>query len=136
MLIRTASEADYAAVARIQTASSEAAQWPLGDYSNFQVLVAWDGTVAAGFCAWRQTVADEAEMLNLAVAPEYRQRGVGQALLEQLRGLAEGTIFLEVAERNAAARRLYEKSGWVGVARRKDYYGIGHDAIVMKNLSC
>ena len=135
-MIRAASEMDYPAVARIQAAVPEAAQWPLGDYSNFQVLVALAGSEAAGFCAWRQTAVDEAEMLNLAVAPPHRGKGVGRALVRELRRVAAGTIFLEVAEGNVAARALYEEAGWVEVARRKNYYSGAQDAIVMKNLSC
>ena len=136
MLIRAAREADYPEVARLQAAAPEAAQWPLGDYSGFLVLVAWEGETALGFCAWRQTAADEAEMLNLAVAPACRKRGTGRALVEELRRRAAGTIFLEVAEANTAARALYRKTGWVELSERKDYYGPGQNAIVMKNSSC
>lgn len=136
MLIRAAREADYPEVARLQAAAPEAAQWPLGDYSGFLVLVAWEGETALGFCAWRQTAADEAEMLNLAVAPACRKRGAGRALVEELRRRAAGTIFLEVAEANTAARALYRKTGWVELSERKDYYGPGQNAIVMKNSSC
>ena len=134
--IRAAGGADYPAVARIQAASPGAAQWPVGDYSNFVVLVAVAGGVAAGFCAWRQTAEDEAELLNLAVMPEARQQGVGLALLEALRRVARGTLFLEVAEGNGAARALYRKAGWEVVAVRKEYYGPGNNAIVMKITSC
>ena len=136
MLIRAAREADYPEVARLQAAAPEAAQWPLGDYSGFLVLLAWEGETAMGFCAWRQTAADEAEMLNLAVAPACRKRGAGRALVEELRRRAAGTIFLEVAEANTAARALYRKTGWVELSERKDYYGPGQNAIVMKNSSC
>lgn len=136
MLIRAAREADYPEVARLQAAAPEAAQWPLGDYSGFLVLVAWEGETALGFCAWRQTAADEAEMLNLAVAPACRKRGAGRALVEELRRRAAGTIFLEVAEANTAARALYRRTGWVELSERKDYYGPGQNAIVMKNSSC
>ena len=136
MLIRAAREADYPEVARLQAAAPEAAQWPLGDYSGFLVLVAWEGETALGFCAWRQTAADEAEMLNLAVAPACRKRGTGRALVEELRRRAAGTIFLEVAEANTAARALYRRTGWVELSERKDYYGPGQNAIVMKNSSC
>ena len=136
MLIGAAREADYPEVARIQAAAPEAAQWPLGDYSGFQVLVAWEGETALGFCAWRQTATDEAEMLNLAVSPAWRKRGAGRALVAELRRMAAGTIFLEVAEANTPARALYRKTGWVEVSQRKDYYGPGQNAIVMKNSSC
>ena len=50
-MIRDASEADYATIARIQQQCPEAAQWPMGDYSGVSVLIA-----DHGFCCWRQVV--------------------------------------------------------------------------------
>ena len=135
-LVRPALPADYPGIARIQTASPGAAQWPLGDYSNFTVLVALDGAEMVGFCAWRQTASDEAELLNLAVVPARRKLGVGMALLEELRQIARGALFLEVGAQNVAAAALYRKAGWREVSLRKDYYGQGNNAIVMKISSC
>ncbi|HVW09682.1 MAG TPA: GNAT family N-acetyltransferase, partial [Bryobacteraceae bacterium] len=93
--VRSAAERDFPAIARIQLTSPEAAQWPLGDYSGFEVLLALlhEGRteVPAGFCAWRQTSLDEAELLNLAVVPEFRRRGVASALLNALIQIAKGT---------------------------------------------
>ncbi|HVV46837.1 MAG TPA: GNAT family N-acetyltransferase [Bryobacteraceae bacterium] len=135
--VRLAAERDFPAIARIQQTSPEAAQWPVGDYSGFEVLLALlhEGRteVPAGFCAWRQTSLDEAELLNLAVAPEFRRRGVASALLRTLRNEAKGTIFLEVAEPNSAAISLYEHHGWVSTGIRKGYYQNGMlNAIVME----
>src|SRR5262249_28719287 len=79
----------------------------------------------AGFCAWRQTSPDEAELLNLAVVPEFRRLGVASALLRTLRNEAKGTIFLEVAEPNSAALSLYSHHGWVSTGLRKCYYQNG-----------
>jgi|SRR6185312_13894209 len=134
--VRRAVERDFPAIARIQQTSPEAAQWPVGDYSGFEVLLALlhDGRtrVPAGFCAWRQISADEAELLNLAVVPEFRRRGVASALLRTLVNEAKGTIFLEVAEPNSAAISLYSHHGWVTTGLRKGYYQNGMvNAIVM-----
>ena len=129
-------EADYAAIARIQLQCPEAAQWPVGDYSNFSVLVALTDSGPAGFCAWRQTAPDEAELLNLGVAPSARRQGVASALLRELRRNCAGEIFLEVAEPNSAAIALYRKHGWEPVAVRKNYYNAGTtNAVVMKKGS-
>jgi ribosomal-protein-alanine N-acetyltransferase len=134
--IRPASPRDYPAIAEIQSACPQAAQWPIGDYSNFLVLIAFLGTAPAGFCAWRQLSGDEAELLNLAVAPEARRQGVAGALLEALRETATGHIFLEVAEKNTPAVELYRKFGWEPVALRKGYYDQGSaNAVVMKKGS-
>lgn len=135
--VRPAEECDFPAIARIQQTSPEAAQWPVGDYSGFEVLLALlhEGRTPApaGFCAWRQISPDEAELLNLAVVPEFRRRGVASALLRTLRNEAKGTIFLEVAEPNSAAISLYNHHGWVTTGLRKGYYQNGMiNAIVME----
>jgi ribosomal-protein-alanine N-acetyltransferase len=136
--VRPAAERDFPAIARIQQKSPEAAQWPVGDYSGFEVLLALldDGRtpVPAGFCAWRQTTRDEAELLNLAIDPACRRRGIASALLRALRETAKGTVFLEVAETNFPAVLLYEHHGWVRIGIRKSYYNQGTtDGIVMEN---
>ena len=134
--LRTAVESDYPAVARIQARCPEAAQWPVGDYSNFQVLFAVDGDTPVGFCAWRQSLPDEAELLNLGVDPAFRHRGVGRALLAGLEGLASGTLYLEVAENNVPAIGLYHKCGWESIGLRRGYYANGTvHAVVMKKVS-
>ncbi len=85
---------------------------------------------------WRQTAADEAELLNLAVDPAFRRLGVAEAVLCELIRVANGDIFLEVAAPNTAARFLYSKLGWQGQGVRPGYYGQGTvDAVVMKRSS-
>ena len=73
---------------------------------------------------WR--VADEAELLTLAVAERARNRGVGALLLEAaVRGCAASgcdSLWLEVAEDNIAARALYQSSGFRESGRRPGYY--------------
>lgn len=129
-------ESDFPAIARIQQRTPEAAQWPLGDYSGSELLIAIAGREAAGFCAWRQNLPDEAELLNLAVDPEFRRQGVGSRLLEALGSTARGVIFLEVAEPNHPAIALYRKLGWEQTGLRKGYYDQGKiNAIVMKKRS-
>jgi ribosomal-protein-alanine N-acetyltransferase len=119
-------------IARVQQLCPEASQWPVGDYSGYEMLVAFSDS-AAGFCAWRQISPDEAELLNIGVDPAARRRGVASALLEALYRAARGDIFLEVAESNAAAMALYEKHGWVRIAVRRGYYEGGRiNAVVMK----
>lgn len=139
--VRTAAERDYPAIARIQQRVPEAAQWPVGDYSQFSVLIALDDGAAAdskvaAFCAWRQTAPDEAELLNLAVDPAYRRQGAASALLEELARVTRGAIFLEVAEPNENAIALYRKAGFEAIDIRKGYYSGGKiNAVVMKKSS-
>ena len=137
ILVRAAHERDYPAIARIQQTSPEAAQWPVGDYSGFRLLLALLGAkgspVPVGFCAWRQAAPDEAELLNLAVEPASRRRGVASALLVALAREAKGNLYLEVAEPNKPAIALYEHHGWVRNGLRKGYYQQGSvNAIVMQ----
>jgi len=93
----------------------------------------------AGF-ALNRIVADEAELLLLAVAPEYRQRGVGMALVRRSFEIARARdgfrIHLEVRHNNPALK-LYKRAGFDIVGRRPAYYrgvdGQSHDALT---LSC
>ena len=96
----------------------------------------------AGAVVSRQTFAgdnkapQEVEILNLAVAPQFRRQGIGQALLaaEIVRG---GLYFLEVRESNKAAQALYQKLGFVEVSRRPGYYtNPDEPAIVMQMKKC
>jgi ribosomal-protein-alanine N-acetyltransferase len=136
VLVRPALERDYPAIARIQCRCPETAQWPLGDYSGYPLLLALLGNRPAGFCSWRQSAPDEAEILNIAVDPEFRRRGVASALLNTVCQKARGTIFLEVAEPNAAAIALYTKHGWECAGLRPGYYDHGTvNAVVMKKRS-
>lgn len=88
-------------------------------------LVALDGDTVVGYVG-SQTVLDEADLMNVAVAPDWRKRGVAQALLHalQMRLLHNGvrSITLEVRDSNEPAIRLYEKLGYVQVGCRRGYY--------------
>jgi [ribosomal protein S18]-alanine N-acetyltransferase len=136
VLVRAALERDYPAIARIQYRCPETAQWPLGDYSAYPLLLAVVADHPAGFCSWRQSALDEAEILNIAVDPAFRRRGVASALLTALCESAKGTIFLEVAEPNSPAIALYRKHGWEDAGLRAGYYDHGIvNAVVMKKRS-
>ncbi|MDA0228798.1 MAG: ribosomal protein S18-alanine N-acetyltransferase [Proteobacteria bacterium] len=80
---------------------------------------------AVGFILCRSS-GQEGEILSLAVAPSLRRSGLGGALLDAaMRHAANQAIealFLEVAEDNVAARRLYQKFGFAVVGRRPQYY--------------
>jgi ribosomal-protein-alanine N-acetyltransferase len=88
-----------------------------------------------GFLLGRVTV-DEAEILTLAVAPHARRQGIARSLLEAAckEALLRGgrTIFLEVAEDNVAARKLYCRFGFFEVGRRHRYYPNLADALVLR----
>lgn len=85
-----------------------------------------------------RTVADEAELLLLAVAPDHQHRGIGRLLLEQFieraRGLGASRVHLEVRDGNPAVQ-MYRRAGFKTAGRRPDYYrgsdGRQYDAITL-----
>ena len=86
-----------------------------------------------GFVICR-SAGEEGEILSLAVAPNVRRNGLGGLLLDA--ALSIESLFLEVAEDNLAARRLYEKSDFSTVGRRPHYYrrryGPAVDALTLR----
>lgn len=87
-----------------------------------------------GYACW-WVLGEEAEILNVAVAPEHRRRGVGRALVRRMLDDAQAhgvlSVSLEVRRGNVEAVALYESFGFVPARVRKQYYGPGEDAIVM-----
>lgn len=71
-------------------------------------------------------IIDEGHITNLAVAPDYRRRGVGELLLRHLIATCEKcnvkTITLEVREKNLPALSLYQKYGFKQKGIRKNHY--------------
>lgn len=131
--IRAAHNGDLAAMAEIQQASPEAAQWDVKSYLSYDCRVALEQGRLAGFLVSRQTAPGEREILNLAVAPEFRGRGIGSRLLHHVLATSTGEWFLEVRSSNAAARNLYRQAGFreAGV-RQNYYYNPEEPAIVMR----
>ena len=88
-------------------------------------LVALEGETVAGYIG-SQSVEGEADMMNVAVHPDFRRQGVGAQLvvaLEQaLRQRQVCSLSLEVRASNAPARALYEKLGFRQVGCRPNYY--------------
>ncbi len=70
--------------------------------------------------------ADEAEILTLGVIPKARKQGIALTLLTHtcaaLKDLGVVRLFLDVDEKNSAARGLYEKAGFCQVGVRRNYY--------------
>lgn len=81
-------------------------------------------------------ILDEAELLSIAVKPDFRQNGIATALIKNVVDEMKNIIkicFLEVRMSNYAAIRLYEKSGFKKIGVRNRYYILPEeDAIIMK----
>lgn len=99
-------------------------------------LVAVEGEKVAGYIG-SQTVMGETDMMNVAVDPDFRRRGVAQtlilALVDALKARGSHWLMLEVRQSNAPARALYEKLGFAEVGRRKNYYrNPKEDALILR----
>ncbi len=100
-------------------------------------VIAPPGAALAGFVLFAQ-VADECEILDIAVDPAARRDGLGARLLAAAlaAAVARGArrCFLEVRASNAGAQAFYRAAGFVEDGRRKDYYRSGQgreDALLM-----
>lgn len=112
------------------------------DAAAFSDLLGQSGVIAVaeadGFILIR-VVADEAEILTLAVRPAARRQGLGARLTAQAaaaaRSLGAARLFLEVAEDNAPAQALYKGLGFQPAGRRRGYYtrrdGPAVDALIL-----
>ncbi len=83
-----------------------------------------------------RTVMPEGEIYRIATLPEYRKRGIAYRLLDYAlkteRGHGLESVFLEVREKNFAARNLYKAYGFIEIGKRKNYYrDPSDDAVLM-----
>lgn len=116
----------YLLVARIENA----------DRKNGDPPVAPAGTVAGFICFW--SVADEIQILNIAVAEQFRRRGIAGKLLGAALGTAgekhASRINLEVRKSNHQAIGLYRSFGFRPVGERPGYYSAQHEPAVLMEL--
>ncbi len=98
------------------------------------LVCAAPGDGLAGYIAVSEA-AGEMEVLNVAVRPDLRGRGVGTALLgaalQEARERNIITCLLEVREGNVPARALYAHAGFAPRGLRRRYYPDGENALVM-----
>jgi ribosomal-protein-alanine N-acetyltransferase len=115
--------------------------WNAGEIASLLASPGAFALAAEGGFILARALAGEAEIVTLAVAPDARRRGLARALLEAatVQALARGaeSLFLEVAEDNVAALRLYAGAGFEPVGRRRGYYARGPgagaiDALMMR----
>ena len=78
----------------------------------------------------------EADVLTVAVLPEYARQGIATHFMGELEKWSEekqaSAMMLEVGVENSGAISLYQKLGYQTIATRKNYYGQGFDAFVMR----
>ncbi len=112
VVVRRGGPGDLDSIDRIQSASPEAAQWNVREYLEYDFAVAVCGECVAGFAIARRVAEGESELLNLAVDPAFRRRGIGRRLLAELTTSHPGVLWLEVRESNGVARKFYESLGF------------------------
>jgi len=120
---------DLAEVASLEKSLYEF-PWSLGNFRD---------SVNAGYDCWTVThgeavvgyavlmiALDEAHLLNIAIAQEWQNQGIGMGFLRHMievaRGAACQIVYLEVRPSNLAARHLYRKLGFQQIAIRPEYY--------------
>ncbi len=135
-------EPAHAEIAAALHATSFDTPWGTDDFARLleqpgTAGLAWTNPAPLGFILIR-AVADEAEILTIAVMPEARRKGIATTLLDEaaamLRSGGTHRLFLEVAADNTAALDLYVAHGFKPSGRRKGYYARGAarvDAILM-----
>jgi ribosomal-protein-alanine N-acetyltransferase len=93
-------------------------------------IVGWAGMLVA---------ADEGQILNVAVSPSYRRRGIGRKLVEALIELAKekklSYLTLEMRRSNSPAAALYSLCGFLPAGMRKAYYTRPDEDAVIMNLT-
>jgi len=102
--------------------------------NHYGGLGAFLNQVLVGYCFY-YWVSDEVNIVNIAVSPIQRQKGIACALIKALQQWMTDNqcnkIFLEVSVNNANAIKLYTKMGFSKQMRRSNYYQSGEDAWLM-----
>lgn len=132
-------EHDLAGVKRIRDEAG------LSPWTHDQLLVEVRDHVArvaelnelAGY-AFARIGIGEMEIMEIAVSPGKRRKGIGRELVNDLDAMAQSLglekLFLEVRVSNTAACQLYERSGFQKCGLRKGYYPDGEDALLMQKI--
>ena len=99
-------------------------------------LVAVENDQVVGYIG-SQTSIDETDVMNVAVHPDWRRRGIAQMLIDhliaELKNRGSHSLTLEVRASNAPAIGLYEKIGFAQVGCRKNYYrNPKEDALILR----
>ena len=141
MIIRKMKSSDVAAIAELEKQcfsdpwSAESIASELVNPLSYWLVAEVDGQVA-GYIG-SQSVLDAADMMNIAVSPDYRRRGIAKALVNELTAyLSKNNVIallLEVRVSNEPAITLYEKMGFQQVGRRPNYYrNPREDALILR----
>lgn len=140
ILLRKMELSDIGDVLKLQ-ANLAFLDWSLEQYkkelqadSTISFIIQKKGSII-GFALFH-LLADESELLAIAVAEEFQQTGLGKILFNagknELQNRDAGKLFLEVRESNEKAKKFYQNLGAVFIGTRKKYYKDGESAILYR----
>ncbi len=141
--VRRATKKDLPSIYRIEVEVFSGDAWhPLALgfflYLDKAVLLVYDDGFVKGYAIGVVEKTGRGHVLNIAVKPGYRRKGIGGMLLESLEEelgkLGARMFYLEVRQGNTGAIAFYEKKGYKNVGIIKKYYLDGCDAIVMSKV--
>lgn len=102
------------------------------EYADYYVAEA-DGEIIGYGGIW--SIYETAELMRIAVIPEFRGRGIAKEIMEAMTECAKDRgcerMMLEVRKSNVSAQELYKKFGFCEISIRKGYYD-GEDAVIME----
>ena len=139
MIIEPLTIDNYKEVAKIDNICLSDESWSenqfleeINDNTKFYSIIK-ESNKYIGFCSFVK-VLDEAQILNVAVLPEFRNKGYGSILLDSIiencSKLNINSISLEVRYNNEYAIKLYENKGFKKVGIRKGFYKNNIDALI------
>ena len=104
--------------------------------TRFMSVAEADNTII-GYCGvFLPAPGVEADILTVAVLPEYRRQGIAKEFMHQIEQWSKehgaSAMMLEVEHTNESAIELYKGLGYMQISVRMDYYGPGKDAFVMR----
>ena len=99
--------------------------------------IAESGNTIIGYCGvFLPAAGVEADVLTVAVLPEFRRQGIAKEFMRQIEQWSKergaSAMMLEVEHTNESAIALYINLGYMKISVRMDYYGPGKDAFVMR----
>ncbi|MGH9524294.1 MAG: ribosomal protein S18-alanine N-acetyltransferase [Terriglobales bacterium] len=144
--MRPATPADLPAMIALERASLTAAHWSDAEYAllfdagaTSRIALVAAAPEHAGFIVARCAGPDW-EIENVVVAPEFRGRGIGLALvtavIDRANSARAEAVHLEVRASNSAARALYRRAGFIEIGARPHYYDHPDEDAVLYRFQC
>jgi ribosomal-protein-alanine N-acetyltransferase len=123
---------DNAAFIREFDLKARSIQEEVNYLKNCDVYIAYQKNQAIGFIGYKKKL-DSAEIMSLAVIPEYQNKGIGKMLLNHVLGLLDGKkVYLVTHPKNTPAIIVYLKLGFEIYGLKENYYGDGQPRLLLR----